>query len=72
MVTGNTPQLYGLFGAYLQDGDLDRSLSFSRDAQALEVARNDAALAVLYGHRAPPALVIRETGKTAAQHRRTR
>ena len=66
MVTGNTSQLSGLFGVYLQVGDLDRSLSFYRDVLALEVVWNDGALAVLHGHRAPAdALVIREIGKTA-------
>jgi hypothetical protein len=31
MLTDNTPQPPGLFGVYLQAGDLDRSLSFYRD-----------------------------------------
>jgi catechol-2,3-dioxygenase len=68
MVTDNTPQLSGLFGVYLQVGDLDRSLSFYRDVLTLEVVWNDGALAVLHGHRAPAdSLVIREIGK-AARH----
>jgi catechol 2,3-dioxygenase-like lactoylglutathione lyase family enzyme len=66
MVTDNTSQLSGLFGVYLQVGDLDRSLSFYRDVLALEVVWNDGALAVLHGHRSPAdSLVIREIGKTA-------
>ena len=68
MVTDNTPQLSGLFGVYLQVGDLDRSLSFYRDVLALEVVWNDGALAVLHSHRAPAdSLVIRAIGK-AARH----
>ncbi len=68
MVTDNTPQLSGLFGVYLQVGDLDRSLSFYRDVLALEVVRNDGGLAVLHGRRAPAdSLVIRELDK-AARH----
>jgi catechol-2,3-dioxygenase len=68
MVTDNTSQMSGLFGVYLQVGDLDRSLSFYRDTLALEVVWNDGALAVLHGHRAPAdSLVIREIGK-AARH----
>jgi len=68
MVTDNTPQLSGLFGVYLQVGDLHRSLSFYRDVLALEVVWNDGALAVLHSHRAPAdSLVIREIGK-AARH----
>ena len=67
-MTGNTPQLAGLFGVYLQVGDLHRSLSFYRDVLALEVVWNDGALAVLHTHRAPAdSLVIREIGK-AARH----
>ena len=53
MTTGNAPQLSGLFGVYLQVGDLDRSLSFYRDVLALKVAWNDGALAVLHSHRGP-------------------
>ena len=70
MVTDNTPQQSGLFGIYVQAGDLDRSLSFYRDVLALEVVWNDGALAILHGHR-PPAdsLVIREIGQ-AARHSR--
>ena len=68
MVMDNRPQRSGLFGVYLQVGDLDRSLSFYRDVLALEVVWNDGALAVLHGHRAPAdSLVIREIGK-AARH----
>ena len=68
MVKEHTPQLPGLFGVYLQVGDLDRSLSFYRDVLALEVIWNDGALAVLHGHRAPAdSLVIREIGQ-AARH----
>src|SRR5690349_17490429 len=68
MVTDNTPQLSGLFGVYLQVGDLHRSLSFYCDVLALEVVWNDGALAVLHTHRAPAdSLVIREIGK-AARH----
>ena len=36
-MTGNASQLSGLFGVYLQVGELDRSLSFYRDVLALEV-----------------------------------
>ena len=68
MMTDNRPQPSGLFGVYLQVGDLHRSLSFYRDVLALEVVWNDGALAVLHGHRAPAdSLVIREIGK-AARH----
>ena len=67
-MTDNTPQLSGLFGVYVQVGDLHRSLSFYCDVLALEVVWNDGALAVLHGHRAPAdSLVIREIGK-AARH----
>jgi catechol-2,3-dioxygenase len=66
MVTGNTPQPSGLFGVYLQVGDLNRSVSFYRDVLALEVVWNDGALAVLHGHQAPAnSLVIREIGTAA-------
>jgi catechol 2,3-dioxygenase-like lactoylglutathione lyase family enzyme len=69
MMTGNASQLSGLFGVYLQVGDLDRSLSFYRDALALEVVWNDGMLAVLHSHRVPAdSLVIREIG-TAARHK---
>ncbi len=54
MVADNTPQPSGLFGVYVQAGDLDRSLSFYRGVLALEVVWSDGALAVLQGHRAPP------------------
>ena len=68
MATDNTPQLAGLFGAYLQVGDLHRSLSFYCDVLALDVVWNDGALAVLHGRRAPAdSLVIREIGQ-AARH----
>ena len=68
MATDNTPQLSGLFGAYLQVSDLHRSLSFYCDVLALAVVWNDGALAVLHGRRAPAdSLVIREIGK-AARH----
>jgi catechol-2,3-dioxygenase len=70
MVTDNTPQPSGLFGVYLQVGDLHRSLAFYRDVLALEVVWNDGALAVLHTHRAPiDSLVIREIGN-AARHNR--
>ena len=36
IVTDNTPQPSGLFGVYIQVGDLDRSLSFYRDVLALD------------------------------------
>ena len=69
MATDNTAQLSGLFGVYLQVGDLDRSLSFYRDVLALEVVWNDGALAVLHSRRAPAdSLVIREIGG-AARHK---
>jgi len=70
MVTDNTPQLSGLFGVYLQVGDLHRSLSFYCDVLALEVVWNDGALAVLHSHRGARAdsLVIREIGE-AARHK---
>jgi len=68
MVTDNTPQTSGLFGAYLQVGDLHRSLSFYCDVLALDVAWNDGALAVLHDRRAPAdSLVIREVGQ-ATRH----
>ena len=68
MMTGNASQS-GLFGVYLQVGDLDRSLSFYRDVLALEVVWNDGALAVLHSHRVPAdSLVIREIGN-AARHK---
>ena len=68
-MTGNAAQMSGLFGVYLQVGDLDRSLSFYRDVLALEVVWNDSALAILHGRRAPAdALVLREIG-TAARHK---
>src|SRR5262249_34115216 len=66
MMTGNASQLSGLFGVYLQVGDLDRSLSFYRDVLALEVAWNDGALAILHSHRGPAdSLVIRDVGEPA-------
>jgi catechol 2,3-dioxygenase-like lactoylglutathione lyase family enzyme len=69
MMTDNNPQPSGLFGVYLQVGDLDRSLSFYRDVLALEVVWNDGPLAILHGHRAPAdSLVIREIGKAAQHH----
>ena len=69
MMTDNRPQPSGLFGVYLQVGDLHRSLSFYRDVLALEVVWNDGALAVLHGHRAPAdSLVIREIGKAAGHN----
>ena len=69
MVTDNASQLSGLFGVYLQVGDLRRSLSFYCDMLALKVVWNDGALAVLHTHRGPAdSLVIREIGK-AARHK---
>jgi catechol-2,3-dioxygenase len=66
MMTDNTSQLSGLFGVYLQVGDLERSLAFYRDVLALKVVWNDGALVVLHGHRAPAdSLVIREIGNAA-------
>ena len=68
MMTGSASQLSGLFGVYLQVGDLDRSLSFYRDVLALEVKWNDGMLAVLHSRRVPAdSLVIREIGKAARQ-----
>ena len=68
MVTDSTPQLSGLFGVYLQVGDLDRSLSFYCDVLALKVVWNDGALAVLHTHRVhADSLVIREIGQ-ATRH----
>src|SRR5262252_3811565 len=68
MVTDNAPQLPGLFGVYLQVGDLPRSLSFYCDVLAQKTVWNDGALAVLHGQRATAeSLVIREIGK-AARH----
>ena len=65
-MTDNTSQPSGLFGIYLQAGDLDRSLSFYRDVLALEVVWNDGALAVLHSRRTPAdSLVIREIGKAS-------
>jgi len=50
-----------IFSVYLQVGDLERSLSFYRDALGLEVAWNDEMLAVLRGTGESPAtLVLRE------------
>ena len=53
----------GIFTAYLQVSDLERSLSFYRDGLGLEVEWNDGTLAVL---RSPGAaahtLVMREVG----------
>ena len=50
-----------IFSVYLQDGDLERSLSFYRDGLALEVAWNDDTLAVLRGTaEAAATLAIRE------------
>jgi catechol 2,3-dioxygenase-like lactoylglutathione lyase family enzyme len=54
MVIDDTPKPSGLFGVYLQVGDLDRSLSFYRDVLGLEVVWNHGALAVLHGHGRPP------------------
>ena len=68
MVTDDAQQLSGLFGAYLQVGDLHRSLSFYCDVLALDFVWNDGALAVLHDRRAPAdALVIRQIGQ-AARH----
>jgi catechol-2,3-dioxygenase len=64
MMTDDIPQLSGLFGVYLQTGDLDRSLSFYHDVLRLEVVWNDGTLAILHGHQAPAdSLVIREIGQ---------
>jgi len=56
----------GIFTAYLQVKDLERSLSFYRDGLGLEVEWNDGTLAVL---RSPGAaahtLVLREVGDGA-------
>ena len=69
MMTGNASQQSGLFGVYLQVGDLDRSLSFYRDLLALEVVWNDGMLAVLHSQRVrADSLVIREIGE-AARHK---
>ena len=57
------------FAAYVQVGDLERSLSFYRDGLGLEVNWKDDVLAVL---RSPGdtahALVIREVGGGGARH----
>ena len=59
----NTSRQFGLFGVYLQVGDLDRSLAFYRDGLGLEVAWSDDALAVLRGTgENAGALVLREVG----------
>jgi catechol 2,3-dioxygenase-like lactoylglutathione lyase family enzyme len=64
MMTDDTPQPSGLFGVYLQTGDLDRSLSFYRDVLKFEVVWNDGTLAILHGRQAPAdSLVIREIGQ---------
>ena len=55
-----------IFSVYLQVGDLERSLSFYRDALGLEVAWNDEMLAVLRGTGESPAtLVLREVSGSA-------
>jgi catechol-2,3-dioxygenase len=63
------PYSPGIFGVHLQVRDLDRSVTFYRDALGLEVDWNDGTLAVL---RSPgdagDLLAIREVGE-AAQHR---
>ena len=53
----------GIFTAYLQASDLERSLSFYRDGLGLEVEWNDGTLAVLSGPaNSAHTLVIRDVG----------
>jgi catechol-2,3-dioxygenase len=58
----------GIFGAYLQVPDLERSLSFYRDVLGLEVSWNDAALAVLHGRGEPADTLILRATEAAAHH----
>jgi catechol-2,3-dioxygenase len=56
----------GIFTAYLQVGDLERSLSFYRDGLGLESDWNDGTLAVLRSPgTAAHTLVLREVGDGA-------
>jgi len=56
----------GIFTAYLQVSDLERSLSFYRDGLGLEADWNDGALAVLRSPgTAAHTLVLREVGDGA-------
>ena len=56
----------GIFTAYLQVGDLERSLSFYRDGLGLEPDWNDGTLAVLRSPgTAAHTLVLREVGDGA-------
>lgn len=58
--------LPGIFTAYLQVSDLERSLSFYRDGLGLEVEWNDGTLAVLRSPgSAAHTLVMREVGDGA-------
>jgi catechol-2,3-dioxygenase len=56
----------GIFTAYLQVSDLERSLSFYRDGLGLEADWNDGTLAVLHSPgTGAHALVLREVGDGA-------
>ena len=56
----------GIFTAYLQVSDLERSLSFYRDGLGLEADWNDGTLAVLHSPgTAAHTLVLREVGDGA-------
>jgi len=58
----------GIFTAYLQVSDLERSLSFYRDGLGLEADWNDGTLAVLHSPgTAAHTLVLREVGDGAAR-----
>jgi catechol-2,3-dioxygenase len=66
-----TKKLYppGIFGVYLQVRDLDRSLSFYREALGLKVDWNDGTLAVLGGpYDTGDMLVIRVIDESARHH----
>jgi len=58
----------GIFTAYLQVSDLERSLSFYRDGLGLEADWNDGTLAVLRSPGTPAhTLVLREVGDGAGR-----
>jgi len=66
MVPDDGPLPPGIFGVYVQVSDLARSLSFYRDALALELEWSDGALAILHSPVNPAGiLVLREVGDCA-------